>query len=102
MKGTLKAKNIFPNDEIEDNKWIKRCPLIILAVNRTERVIGRIIFLTVSIITMKKLKAIGDPIGTKWAITMLNLLIKENIIKVSQKGKAKNIVNTKCLDEVKT
>lgn len=88
--------------EMEDKRWINRWPLIILAVNRTDKVIGRITFLTVSIITMKNLKIIGDPIGTKWAITMLNLLTNENKMNDNQKGKAKNIVNTKWLDDVKT
>lgn len=59
-------------------------------------------FLTVSIITIKKLKTIGEPIGTKWAITILNLFTNENKIKVIQNGKAKNIVNTRWEEEVNT
>lgn len=102
MKGILNIKSKLLNIEIEDKRWIKRWPLIMLAVKRTDRVIGRIIFLTVSIITIKKLNAIGEPIGTKWAITILNLLINENKIKVIQNGKAKNIVKTKWEEEVKT
>lgn len=102
IKGIVNRNNDFLKIVIEESKWIKRCPLIILAARRTERVIGRIKFLTVSIITIKNLNIIGDPNGTRWAIIILNLLIKENKIKVIQKGKAKNIVNTKWLDEVKT
>lgn len=102
MKGILIIKSKFPNIEIEERRWIKRCPLIILAVKRTDKVIGRMTFLTVSIITIKKLKTIGEPIGTKWAITILNLFTNENRIKVIQNGKAKNIVNTKWEEEVNT
>lgn len=102
IKGILIIKNKFLNMEIEERRWIKRCPLIILAVKRTDKVIGRMMFLTVSIITMKKLRAIGEPIGTKWAITILNLLINENKVKVIQNGKAKNIVKTKWEEEVNT
>lgn len=48
------------------NRVINRCPAIILAINRTARVPGRIIFLIVSIITIKDIRAIGVPWGTRW------------------------------------
>ena len=44
------------------NKW----PAIILAVSRTARVPGRIIFLIVSMQTIKGIKTPGVPCGTKW------------------------------------
>ena len=44
---------------------IKRCPATILAANRTDRVIGRISLLTISIITIKGINATGVPRGTK-------------------------------------
>jgi len=45
---------------------IKRCPATMLAANRTDSVIGRIKFLTNSIITIRGIKAPGVPVGTKW------------------------------------
>lgn len=45
------------------NKW----PAIILAASRTANVPGRIIFLIVSIQTIKGIKTEGVPWGTKWA-----------------------------------
>ncbi len=44
---------------------INRCPAIMFAVNRTHKVIGRIKFLTSSIITIKFINAIGVPWGSK-------------------------------------
>jgi hypothetical protein len=44
-----------------------KCPAIILAVNRILKVIGRIIFLIVSIITIKGIRIKGVPWGIKWA-----------------------------------
>lgn len=64
--------SIFNNIiESRDLKFLRRvinkCPVIILAVNRTARVPGRIKFLVVSIITNKGSKKFGEPWGTKWA-----------------------------------
>ena len=44
------------------------CPTVILATNRTVKVNGRIKIEIVSIITKKGAKAIGAPLGDKWAI----------------------------------
>lgn len=51
---------VFPN------KVKSKCPAIILALRRTAKVPGRIIFLIVSIQTIKGIKIPGDPWGTKW------------------------------------
>lgn len=83
------------------NKVIKRCPAIILAVNRIVKVIGRIIFLVVSIQIINKIKIIGVPWGTKWINISLVLLIHPKIKKVNQKGKAKVKFKIKCLVLVK-
>lgn len=61
-------KNEFPN------KVSNKCPAIILAVRRTDKVIGRIIKLVDSIITIKVIKAFGVPDGIRWAINCLKLL----------------------------
>lgn len=73
-----------------------------MAINRTDKVIGRIKFLTVSIKTIKELKKIGEPNGTKWVINLLNLLNNLKTIILNQIGKARYIVKIKWLDAVKT
>ena len=45
---------------------INRCPATMLAAKRTERVIGRIKFLTSSIKTISGIKGAGVPDGTRW------------------------------------
>lgn len=44
-----------------------RCPAVRLAVRRTDRVIGRIALLVVSIMIMKGIRKAGDLGGTRWA-----------------------------------
>ena len=46
------------------------CPAIILADKRTPKVIGRIKILTDSIITIKNIKPLGHPKGTKCLIIL--------------------------------
>jgi len=58
----------------------KRCPAIRFAVSRTHKVIGRIRFLTISIITMKDTKAVGVPCGTRCVNMWLVFFIQPNII----------------------
>jgi sugar phosphate permease len=57
-----------------------KCPATMLADNRMANVRGRIIFLVISIITMKFNKAKGVPVGTICAIILLVLLYHPNII----------------------
>lgn len=99
-----KINNILIGKEkgIEVRRWISKCPLIILADNRTDKVIGRIKFLIDSIITIKKVKIIGDPRGTKWVIILLNDVIHPFSIKVNQRGKAIIIDKIICLEGVNT
>jgi len=47
---------------------IKMCPAVKLAAKRTDNVIGRIICLIVSIITINWERIIGVPKGTMWLI----------------------------------
>jgi len=53
------------------------------AINRIDKVIGRIIFLVNSIKTRAGVKVIGDPSGTRWVRNLFNLLYKEYIIILS-------------------
>lgn len=79
----------------------KRCPAIILAVSRTASVPGRIIFLIVSIHTIKGIKIEGVPWGTRWANMCCVWFNQPNIINEIHKGRAKVNVKVKCLVLVK-
>lgn len=54
------------DEPVFPNRVINKCPAIILAVNRIAKVPGRIIFLMVSIQTIKAINIEGVPCGTKW------------------------------------
>lgn len=60
---------------------INKCPATMLADKRTDRVIGRIMFLTNSISTMKFISWDGVPEGTMWAIIEEKFLDHPKIIK---------------------
>lgn len=79
----------------------RRCPAIILAVNRMAKVPGRIRFLVVSIITRNGKSKLGAPCGTKWANIWVVLLIHPKIINLIHIGSLSARVNTICLDLVK-
>lgn len=71
------------------------------AARRTDRVIGRIMDLMVSIITMKGASNIGVPRGVVW-VSMFDVSKNHPLsIRVAQKGKDKIIVITICLVEAK-
>lgn len=105
MQSIKRIINNNKNTEIEEildpNRHKSKCPAVILAANRTERVRGRIKFLTTSIKTMKGISTTGVPKGTKWASIELVVLNIPIIIWPTHKGKANLIVNTRCLEEVK-
>jgi len=61
--------------DIELSNVINKCPAIILAVNRTDNVIGRIKLLVVSIRTINEANIIGEFIGTKWENILFILFI---------------------------
>lgn len=71
------------------------------AIRRTDRVMGRIRFLTLSIITMKGIRGPGVPEGTICANMWAVLLIQPKIMNAPHKGKAKARVRAMCLGEVK-
>jgi len=58
---------------------INKCPATMLAVNRTDNVMGRIKFLVISISTIKFSKANGVPFGTVWAIIFFELFAHPKI-----------------------
>lgn len=71
------------------------------AANRTESVIGRITFLTSSIITIKGINTGGVPLGTKCAKKFVKLLVILYKMNLTQNGRAKDKVIAKCLVAVK-
>jgi hypothetical protein len=54
-------------DPVLPRRVNNKCPAIILAANRIAKVPGRIIFLIVSIHTIKGIRTGGVPWGTRWA-----------------------------------
>jgi len=78
------------------------CPALILAIKRTDKVIGRAIILTVSISTKNGFKAAGAPIGRRAATTELGIYTTPEIIKDSQRGKPKENDTAKCLVALNT
>lgn len=63
--------------QIKDpNRISNRCPATIFAMSRTDSVMGRIMFLTSSIRTMKFIRAVGVPCGTKCTIYLGTLLFR--------------------------
>jgi hypothetical protein len=75
---------------------ISRCPAIKLAVNRTQRVIGRIRFLTISISTINTIRRGGVLWGSKCANIWLVFLVHANIIMENQKIKEIGKVTARC------
>ena len=81
---------------------INKCPATILAANRTDKVIGRIILLTISINTINGINTIGVPNGTKWAKNDLKSKTTDLKITPIQTGSAIVKVKVKCAEEVNT
>ena len=88
-------------DPWDPNNVNNKCPATILAANRIDKVNGRIILLTVSIITITGIKNPGVPLGTKWANKLLYWKIIDIIILPNHNGKAIVSVNLMCLVLVK-
>lgn len=74
---------------------ISRWPATIFAISRTDRVIGRMMFLTDSIRTMNGINTPGVPDGTIWANIWVVLLIQPYTMKESQRGRANARVKVK-------
>ena len=85
----------------DPNKVNNKCPATILAARRIDKVIGRIIFLTVSITTIIGIRKEGVPKGTRWANKLLYWNTIEYNIVPNQIGKANTIVIDKWLVLVK-
>jgi len=57
-----------------------RCPAIKFAVSRTHSVIGRIMFLIISISTINDTKVVGVPCGTRCVSMWFVFFVQPNII----------------------
>lgn len=81
----------FPIDMRQNlpKRLMSKWPATMLADKRTERVIGRIKFLTISIRTIKFISWMGVPVGTKWAIMLEKFLLHPINMKENQKVRAK-------------
>ena len=84
------------------NKVISKCPATILAIKRTARVRGRIMFLIDSIKTINGMRILGVLWGTKCANMCFIWLNQPYIIKESHKGILKDRVIVRCLVDVNT
>lgn len=91
----LTSTDLFPSN------LINKCPAIIFAVSRTANLPGRIIFLIVSIKTIKGINRFGVPFGTKWANIEFEFWVHPKIIILNHKGKANVRENTRWLELVK-
>lgn len=81
----------FPIDMRQNlpKRLMSKWPATMLADKRTERVIGRIKFLTISMRTIKFISWMGVPVGTKWAIMLEKFLLHPINMKENQKVRAK-------------
>jgi hypothetical protein len=82
-------------------KLINKCPATMLAAKRTERVRGRIKFLTNSITTIKGIRTLGVPDGTKCARNLFIDLKAKPISTKNHTQKAIAKVNEIFLEGVK-
>jgi len=73
----------------DPSRDIRRCPAIKLAVKRTQRVTGRIMFLVISIMTIKFISPVGVPCGSKWESMCFGVLNHPYIIIDSHTEKAR-------------
>lgn len=83
------------------SKVISKWPAIILAVKRIAKVVGRMIFLIVSIKTINGIKIVGVSWGIMWINICWVLLIHPYNINLNQRGSEIDRVNVRCLVLVK-
>ena len=97
----VKTRASLPEQAGDLKSTINKCPATIFAAKRTDKVIGRIIELTSSMITMKGLNGAGLPSGTKCANIVEEVFTQANDTCPNHRGKASLRVNTKWLVAVK-
>lgn len=90
---------IFCPDDPNNDK--RRWPATMLAVSRIERVMGRIINLINSIITINGIKIVGVFEGVRWVNIWLEKLIQPNNMILTHRINDKDMQNLIWLDDVK-
>ena len=75
-------------------------PAVMFAASRKERVIGRTIFLVVSIRTRNGFNQSGAPLGSSLAKKVYGANRREDRISISHSGRAKESVKIRCLDRL--
>ncbi len=80
----------FPKRDI--SKW----PAIKLAVSRTHSVIGRIRFLTSSMITIKFIRATGVPCGRRWESMWFVFFVQPKVMMVNHTVRESGKVMGRC------
>jgi len=83
------------------SRVIKRCPATILAIRRTAKVKGRIMFLIDSIRTIKGIRAPGVLWGTKWENICFIWLNHPKSMKATHNGRLRVRVRAMWLVDVK-
>jgi len=76
------------NNEKFLNNNINKCPATMLAVSRTDKVMGRMTFLTISIRNMKLMRASGVPMGMVWINMCFVINLQAKIIIINHKENA--------------
>jgi len=103
MQATALSRMVSTKGRIRDEKMnidcrfrmadpsrdISKCPAIRLAVNRTQRVTGRMMFLVISMITMKFINPVGVPWGSRWDSMCLGVFNQPYIIMASHTERAR-------------
>jgi len=87
---------------LDPNSLKSRCPEVIFAAKRTDKVRGRMRDLMASTITMKGIKGGGVLRGTKWLIRLLGVFDIAITIWPIHKGKAMDAVKDMWLEAVNT
>jgi len=97
MAVLLEIRDLSASDKSVMIMW----PVIMLAVNRTAKVIGRTVILTVSIKTRNGARGAGDPLGTKCARKEVGLYMALIITILNHKVKASPKLTIMCLVQEK-
>ena len=76
------------------------CPAVMLAANRNDSVIGRTIFLVVSMRTKNGFNQSGAPLGRSLAKKVYGAYSRDEVISINHNGRAKERVKIRCLDRL--
>jgi hypothetical protein len=95
--GILIIKRFLAATVASPRRDIRRCPATIFAISRMDRVMGRMMFLVISINTIKFMSGVGVPRGTRWAIIALMSVLTDRRLIDNQAGIVTMITGMACL-----